>query len=54
MGGDGDESEGEGGGGGEHGNEFWGLDYGVSVGEYGEDDVEQEPELEHDVSRSTH
>lgn len=37
-----------------HANVYWGLDCGVDVGELWEDDVEQEPELEHDVSRSTH
>lgn len=35
-------------------NGYWGLGWDVDMGECEEDGVEQEPELEHDVSRSTH
>lgn len=35
-------------------SEYWGLDWDVDAGGSEEDGVEQEPELEHDVSRSTH
>lgn len=35
-------------------NGHWALDWDADKGEYEEDGVEQEPELEHDVSRSIH
>ncbi len=49
MGGDG---VGDGGGDGDV-NGYWGSDWDVGAGECEEDGVEQELELEHDVSRST-
>lgn len=56
MGSDGDmdEDEGEDGCGDGGLNGYWGLDGVVGKGACEEEGVEQEPELEHDVSRSTH
>jgi len=35
-------------------NGYWGYDCGVDAGEWEDNGVEREPELEHDVSRSIH
>lgn len=53
MGGNGDaDQDGDGDGDG-HVNGYWGLGWHVDAGDCEGDGVEQEPELEHDVSRST-